>query len=286
MKCMFFSSECECKGLSLFSITSLLHHHHLATTSDSRRVRGSLVTLRENVSDVRVLLGFVEKLLGDEKADLTDEGVLSEGSGLLVKLDDSAVQAVLVGASEVLPRLHLNSDLLLKLRHVDLQSVDFLVPSGQLLVPLDPFVFDGLAVDSLLEPDVGHAAPRVEELAHVAAVHEVLGIGLDALLPPLALHEEEHLVEVDPLDEGLILQLHQAVDLVLDGIIPLLLLGDVLLFLADLRAYLGYVSFLVRHIGLIVLFILSQVGNLHLLILGHELLLELLEEAVVAFFET
>ena len=121
-----------------------------------------------------VRLTLLHKLSSHNQRDLTDEWVLSQGVRLVVKLSNSTVETAFVGLCQLLSRLLLILDLLLKLRHVEQLCVYFAAPLHEhaaLQFSPEGALF---AVDALLEPRVGDTAPRFEEAQLLFSVDFVL----------------------------------------------------------------------------------------------------------------
>lgn len=133
----------------------------------------------------------------------------------MVELDNSTIQGHLIGFSKLLSGLNFNSDLLLELCHVDFECINFFIPLGKLFVSLGFFIADGFLVDPLLEPLVRDSSPAAKQQAHLATIHIVLRVRLDALLKLFHVHKVNELVKVDSLDKEIILLTKKGIDFVL-----------------------------------------------------------------------
>jgi hypothetical protein len=131
-----------------------------------------------------------------------------------------------------------------------------------------------------------HAPPAAKQYAHLAAVHVILRVRLDALFELLHVHKVYKLVEVYPLHEEIILLTEECIDFMFERIVTILFICDGFFFLLNFSLHLLNVIVFICEIRLEVQFIFLLVGALHEWIFLYEFILKVFEKPIIDFFET
>ena len=83
-----------------------------------------------------------------------------------------------------------------------------------------------------------HAPPAAKQYAHLAAVHVILRVRLNALLELLHVHKVYKLVEVNPLYKEIILLTEKCIDFMFERIVTILFICDGFFFLLNFSLHL------------------------------------------------